>query len=56
MSATNNSFTPTSQFVVICKNMDFEWLYIRIHTKEKPFSISSIILAILPKYQKKYCN
>ena len=37
-----------SKFVVICKKVYFEFLYIRIHTKEKSSYISNIAFAILP--------
>ena len=39
-----------------CKNVDFEWRYIRTHTTEKPSNISNITTAILPFLSEKYSN
>ena len=40
-----------AKFKVTCKNGDFEYRYIRPHSKEKPFKIYNIAFAILSSHQ-----
>ena len=39
-----------SKIWVQCKNMDFEYQYIKTYTKEKPYKMANITFATLPFY------